>query len=89
MGEFSLRKLASRVKKWKLTDRCVIAICSDSPLASQDNLKDFIAVIEQTQLKDIVIAIVDELNEFSVINETEMNKRGWFKIDHLAKIIKE
>jgi hypothetical protein len=36
---------------------------------------------------DVLVIVVNDFNDLSVLNETEMQKRGWFKLKSLAKIM--
>ncbi len=57
-------------------------------MAKMENLRGMIATIEShTDLKNIIIMVVADFSDISVIDEKSMNAHGWFRAETLRKLI--
>ena len=81
----SSRQMARPLKKFKINDGDILAVKFKSPNANQTAIEAVIAALDKMGLKDVLVIVVDDFNDLSVLNETEMNKQGWYKLSSLAK----
>lgn len=83
----SIRRLGNKVRRLKLAPNSVLLVRSDSMLTKDNNINNLLTAIKETGLENIVVVVVDDLYEIETIDESTMNKRGWFRIEHLRKIV--
>jgi hypothetical protein len=81
-------KLGNVVRKLRLYDRCIVLVKEGTDMAKIENINAITAAIEQTTLKEVLILVVGDLEDVKVLNETELNRAGWFRADALRRIIK-
>lgn len=84
----SLRKLGRIARKLHLSDNCLLLVKAGSELARQDNINDLSTVVERTNLKNVIVIVVDDFDDLLTLDEKKMSSKGWFHINTLSKIIK-
>jgi len=80
----SLRRAGKFLKKCKLGDGDMLLIKSDSELAKEQNLRVLFEAIERIG-KLCMLIVVDDFDDVRTMNETDMNKLGWFRLKHVVK----
>lgn len=86
-GSHNFHILTRLIKRTRIGSGDVVLIKANTELSKVDSLKELSDVMTQAGLHDIVIVVVDDLNDLSTINETEMNRRGWYRVRTLKKLI--
>ena len=75
------RKLTSIVHKLKLEDANVLLVKRGSSLANMNNLHQLSNTIGSMGFtQQILLVVVDDFSDLSILNEAEMNKLGWQRI---------
>lgn len=87
--ELSTRKLGNKIRKLKIEPNSMILIKSDTIFALDGNIDKFTDIIDQTGIKNVVVVVVDDLADMTVLPEKKLNELGWFKLDYLRKVIKQ
>lgn len=85
--EFSLRKANKVIRKLDLHNGSIILIKTDSGLDEMSVLDQLGKAIGGTALKDILLVVVDDFDDITVVDEEAMNRSGWFHIDALSNMI--
>lgn len=82
-------KLGSIVNHLRLDNYSLILVKRDSEIAKdRQTFEEFGKAIERTGLTGIVCIMVDDLyGDLKAINEQTMNDLGWYKIDHLVRLM--
>lgn len=85
---FGVRQINKIVKRLRLSENCVICVKSGTPLAKQDAIDGISkAISENVKVKGIVLIVVDDLDDLSVLNQDEMNEHGWYSTTQLGNFI--
>ena len=83
----SRRLLCKHLQKIHINNGDVLAVRAGTPSAKEEILQGIADALGRIGKKDIIIIVVDRFDDLSVLNETGMNKHGWWKIPQLAKLI--
>lgn len=82
-----MAKLGKIVRKMHLSDNCVLVIKSGTELAKMQSLEELQQILAQTELKNIIVVVADDFDDLAVLQEVEMNKRGWYHMRTLRRVI--
>ncbi len=75
------------LKKLSIKNGDILALKHQSENANKFAIDHIVAAFEQLKI-DALVVVVDNFDDLTVLNEQEMNKRGWFHLDKIAKLIK-
>lgn len=85
---FLSRKLLTKhIQKIHLNDGDVLAVRAGTTIAKQEYLKGIADALGRLGKRDIILVVVDRFDDLSVLNEKEMNKRGWYRVPQLQRLI--
>src|SRR3990167_5285462 len=85
---FSFRQAQKLLRKLDCHTGDVLLIKQGTALATVEAIDAFIHACERLQLT-IMVAVVERFDDLTVLNEAEMNKHGWYKIEALqGKIVR-
>ena len=80
------RKLVNIVHKLKLEDANVLLVKRGTSLANMNNLHQLSNTIGSMGFtQQILLVVVDDFSDLSILNEAEMNKLGWQRIPESAE----
>jgi hypothetical protein len=81
----SVRQMAKLLKKFSVHSGDILALKHQSENANSEAIKQIVAALEKTGINAMVV-VVKDFDDLKVLNETEMNKRGWFRLEKLSRI---
>lgn len=84
--DISVRQIARLLKKYHIENGDILALKTHSQNANVETIDLIAKALERLNLNVLVI-VVDDFNELNVLNETEMNKRGWFRLEKILRRI--
>lgn len=82
----SVRQMAKILKNFHVRDGDIIALKHQSPLANEKAIDAILHAVEQMKIT-VLVLVVKEFDDLTVLNETEMNKRGWFRFKSMSRIV--
>jgi hypothetical protein len=83
----SLRQISKLIKKFSINNGDILALKHNSANANKETIDVIIEAVTKMGL-NILVIVVEDFDDLSVLNETAMNTRGWFKLDKLRKLIR-
>lgn len=83
----SLRALGRLVKKLRIHDGDVILIREGSDLAKTQTIDEFLKTCSKQGLKRVMCVVVSDFDDLKIVDESAMNKHGWFKVNALSSMI--
>jgi hypothetical protein len=83
----SVRQMSRLLKRLGVSNGDVLAIKYKSENANKQAIDIITHAFEKMGINVLVI-VVDDFDDLSILNETAMNQRGWFKLKSLAKIMR-
>lgn len=86
-NSLSCRQMARLLKKMKIGNGDILAIRFQSPEANVQTIDLITKGLEQINVSALVI-VVNDFDDLTVLNETEMNKRGWYHLSSISRVIK-
>lgn len=87
MPVMSNREIRKAMTKMRVRSNDVILIKSGSALAEMENIERFDEVLESIGVSDILIFVVDDFNDITVLDEATMAKHGWYKRDKITSLL--
>jgi hypothetical protein len=84
-SQISVRQMARLLKKFSVKSGDILAIKHLSENANKEAIEKILRALEQNSINALVI-VVNDFDDMKVLNDTEMNKRGWFRLDSLKKL---
>jgi hypothetical protein len=75
------------LKRLSIKNGDILALKHQSENANQEAIDLIVKALTRLKI-DALVIVVDDFEDLSILNETEMNKRGWFKLKSLAKIMR-
>lgn len=79
--------MAKLLKKFKISNGDILALRFQSPEANRESIDQIVHALEQLGINALVV-VVEDFDDLTVLNETEMGKRGWFRLDKFSKVIR-
>lgn len=86
-NEFSLRMLNKVIKRLKLMPNTVLVIEKGCALDAPEILNGLALAIERTNVENVIIVTTGDLDDIKALQEPEMNRLGWWRIETLQKKI--
>ena len=83
----SVRQIAKLLKKFHLNDNDIIVLNSKSSMVDNNVIDSLRNALESLKV-NVVIVVAEDFDDLTILNETEMNKRGWFRLSKLNKFIR-
>lgn len=87
MTEFSRKKIGSFVKKLRVRNGDLILVKHGSEIADIQTIGAMADALGNAGLEKTVIFVVDDFDNIRALDESTMNKNGWFRVEALSKLI--
>lgn len=81
----SVRQIARLLKKIHIEDGDIIALRHRSANANIQTIESLTVALDRIGLSRVLVVVVDDFDDMRALDEREMNKRGWFRLDKLIK----
>lgn len=78
------KQIRRTVKKLRLDNKSLLLIKAGSALANMRSLDMLVEQLRASGKEKVLIAIVDDFDDISVIDKKTMNESGWFHVDTVA-----
>lgn len=86
-SSISVRQMSRLLKKLNIKSGDILVLKHQSESANADAIDTIVKALTHLRV-DALVIVVDDFNDLSVLNETEMNKRGWYKLSSIAKVMR-
>ena len=73
------------LKKYNIHSGDILALKHQSENANKDAIEVITEALTRMELNVLVI-VVNDFNDLTVLNEVEMGKNGWFRLARFSKI---
>jgi hypothetical protein len=83
----SVRQMAKLLKKFGIHNGDILAIKYQSENANKEAIEIISKAFTQMGMADVIIIVVNDFNDLSVLNETAMSQRGWYRLKTLQRIM--
>lgn len=83
---FTFKKAMQLCRKLHLGNNDVILLKRGSSLASLKGIDNLVHAIEKLNV-NAMVAVVDDFNNLAILDETQMRKMGWMRIDQMNKLL--
>ncbi len=80
--------MARLLKKFGLRDGDILALKHQSEIANEDAIKTITKGLAQMGLSQVLVIVVGDFNDLTVLNETAMNARGWYRLKTLQRVMR-
>ena len=85
--DIGVRRAGKIIRKLRLHNNDVILLKKGTVLATKDNMNALAQAIGESELSGIIVVVVDDFTDLSVLNEANMQEHGWFKFDSASAAI--
>jgi len=75
------------IKKMRIDNNSVIAVKSGTSVATSQALDGIAEAVAKKGLKKVIIVVVDDLDDLTILSEEEMNKQGWYSVQALRMMV--
>ena len=82
---FSFRQLNKIIRKLELKDNSIVLVKAGTALAKIDNINELVKAGGRLDVKDILIVVVDDFDDLTVLDEQQMHKHGWWHVRGLKE----
>jgi hypothetical protein len=79
--------MAKLLKKFGIHNGDVLAIKYQTENANKDAIETIAKAFAQMGMSDVLIIVVNDFDDLTVLNETAMNNRGWYRLKTLQRIM--
>jgi hypothetical protein len=87
-NNISVRQMTKLLKKFHVINGDIILLKHKTEVAKEETVEGIVKALERMNVVDALVIVVDDFNDLTVLNETEMSKHGWFKFKSLSKMLK-
>lgn len=86
-SNLSCRQMARLLKKFKINNGDILALRFKSSIASMKSIEEVTDALGKLGINALVV-VVESFDDLTVLNETDMAKQGWYRLDSLSKLMK-
>lgn len=83
-NNISVRQIARLLKKLCVKNGDILAV--KQTFANQGVIEQLSEGLQRMEVTALIV-VVDSFDDLTVLNETEMNKRGWYRFEKLARVL--
>lgn len=80
-------KLGKMAHKLRLCSDSIILLKRGTEIAQKDVIDSLVDSIQKTNLSNIILIVVEDFDDIRIMDEKQMNVRGWFKLETLQGMI--
>lgn len=84
--QISIRQINKIIRKFRIEDNSIVAIKSGTTLANKQVIERISVALQESGLTSVIIVIVDDFDDMSVLPEREMRERGWMKTSSVSSV---
>ena len=84
----SVRQLCRLLKHFNLREGDVLALKQGKQTASLEVVEEISKALGKMGYANVLIIVVEDFDDMTILNETAMNKHGWYHLKSLAKMMK-
>lgn len=81
----SRKQLANWARKMRIQPDSILAFQSGA--ITKEGIDSLAEIINKMGIRNVVILIVDDVNNMVSLNEDDMNKLGWFRVETLQRLV--
>lgn len=86
--QVSLRQLGNKIRKFKVESNDILLIREDAEIIQSQREIDFLEEhFRKAKISNVAVIVVKDISDIRGLPEGEMNKFGWFRIEHLRNLI--
>jgi hypothetical protein len=90
MEQLSLRTARKLITKLHVQDGDIVVIKLGSSIAETQNIDSLVKALEARGHTRTLVVVAENPADMTVLDETEMNRQGWYRIEALqSKILKK
>jgi len=86
-NQFSIKQCIKFAKKLRIPDHSVVMVKEGTTLGTKEGIEALVNAARGIGLQDVLFVVSSNLDDLKVVDEQEMNESGWFRIDHLKKLV--
>lgn len=87
-NQVSLTQLGNKIKNFKVESNSVLVMRNfDGFIWSDREIEYMEKIFTKAGKENVLILVVDNLEDVQKIPESKMNEYGWFRIDHLRRLV--
>lgn len=79
--------MARLLKRFSIKSGDILALKHKSENANAEAIDVISKALTHLKVNALIV-VVDDFDDMSVLNETEMNRLGWYRFNSLAKLMK-
>jgi hypothetical protein len=83
----SVRQMSRLLKRFALHDGDILAIKYQTENANRDAIDVIAKAFSQMEMTNVLVIVVNNFDDLSVLNETAMNARGWYRLKTLQRVM--
>lgn len=84
----SVRQLSRLLKKYHIEEGDIIALRHQTANANMETIESLTKALDRIGLHNVLVVVVDDFDDMRALNETEMNKRGWFRLEKISRVLR-
>lgn len=84
--EPNVRDVIKAIKKLRIQAGDTILLRRDAEIAKKEFIDDMVNAFERAGLDHVLIIVVDDFDDLTVLNEKGMAQHGWFRAEILRQI---
>jgi len=86
LQQLSVRQMSRLLKRLALRDNDILLI-RRSGFSDEQVVERIRAGVENLSVKHVLAVLVDDFSDLQVLNQQEMNSRGWYHRDQFNKLV--
>lgn len=80
-------KLGKMAHKLRLCSDSIILLKRGTEIAQKDTIDSLVDSIQHTNLSNIILIVVEDFDDIRIMDEKQMNVRGWFRLETLQNMV--
>lgn len=83
----TLRDIVRAIKKLHVANGDILLVKKGTSLAQGDDLDSLLTAGKQMGLDNVLVVLVDDFDDLTVLNEQGMANHGWFRAGALKRVL--
>lgn len=81
-----VREIIKAIKKLRIQDGDTILLRRGTEIAKVEHIDNLVKACEKAGMDKVLVIVVDDFSDLTILNEKAMAQHGWFRADLLRRL---
>lgn len=81
------KEMRQFIRKFRISSDTIILVKQGCALADKMTMNAFENVVKEMGLKNVLIIVVENFDDVTVLNQLDMNRLGWYRLSAVRRLV--